>query len=68
MTPDTKRPARARTPLTGLLWTILMQPYRQHKDGAAWLPANLTLATLGTLDVEMAELARRSGVSSWLFT
>ena len=55
-------------PLDTGLWTNLMQPYRQHKDGAAWLPTNLTLATLGTLDVEMAELARRSGVSSWLFT
>lgn len=55
-------------PLDGGLWTTLMQPYRQEKNGAPWIPANLTLATLSTLDVDMAELARRSGVSSWLFT
>ena len=35
--------------------------------GAPWLPENLSLATLGALDAEMADLARRSGVSSWLF-
>lgn len=55
-------------PLDPMTWATMMLPYREHKNGAHWLPVNLTLATLGTLDVDMAELARRSGVSSWLFT
>ncbi len=54
-------------PLDTVLWTTLMQPYRQQMHGAPWLPQNLTLATLATLDADMADLARRSGVSSWLF-
>lgn len=54
-------------PLDPVAWTTLMQPYRQQKDGAPWLPENLSLATLGALDADMADLARRSGVSSWLF-
>ncbi len=55
-------------PLDVMLWATLMQPYRQQKDNAPWLPVSLTLASLATLDVDMAELARRAGVSSWLFT
>lgn len=54
-------------PLDTAVWATLMQPYRQQMNGAAWLPQNLTLATLATLDADMADLARRSGVSSWLF-
>jgi hypothetical protein len=54
-------------PLDTIAWTTLMQPYRQQKNGAPWLAENLTLATLGMLDADMADLARRSGVSSWLF-
>ena len=49
-------------------WTTLMQPYRDHKDGAPWLPPAMTLAAFATLDSDMADLARRAGVSSWLFT
>ena len=45
-----------------------MQPYRAAKDGAQWLPQALTLAALGTLDSDMTDLARRAGISSWLFT
>ena len=55
-------------PLDVAAWTTLMQPYRQQKAGAPWLPHGLTLTTLNTLDVDMADLARRAGVSSWLFT
>ena len=54
--------------LDGETWAAFMQPYRLHRQGAPWLPVNLTLAALGTLDSDMTELARRSGVSSWLFT
>jgi hypothetical protein len=55
-------------PLDPASWTTLMQPYRAQRNGAPWLPQTLTLATLATLDLDMAELARRAGVSSWLFT
>ena len=55
-------------PLDPAAWTALMQPYRDSKCGAPWLPVNLTLASLAAIDADMAELARRSGVSSWLFT
>ena len=45
-----------------------MAPYRATHGGAPWLTANLTLASLGAMDNDMAELARRTSVSSWLFT
>ncbi len=54
-------------PLDGPTWDALMQPYRQHKEGAPWLPEQLTLASLSQVDSDMAELARRAGVASWLF-
>jgi hypothetical protein len=49
-------------------WTRLMEPYRAKKGGAQWLPAELNHATLADLDADLADLARRAGVSSWLFT
>lgn len=55
-------------PLDAAAWTTLMQPYRHQKNGAPWLPQTLTLAALAALDGDMADLARRAGVSSWLFT
>ncbi len=55
-------------PLDAMLWATLMLPYREQKGGAPWMPHNLNLASLGTLDADMADLARRTGVSSWLFT
>jgi hypothetical protein len=57
-------PARA---LDAALWEALLQPYRQQKGGAPWLPAHLTPAVLAQIDSDMAELARRAGVASWLF-
>jgi hypothetical protein len=57
-------PARS---LDGPLWDTLMQPYRQHKRGAPWLPPQLTLASLAQIDSDMTDLARRAGVASWLF-
>jgi hypothetical protein len=55
-------------PLDPGTWVTLMEPYRQHKRGAPWLPPTLTLATLAALDQDMSDLARRCGISSWLFT
>lgn len=55
-------------PLDGNTWESLMLPYRLAKRGAPWVPEAATLATFAELDSGMAELARRGGVSSWLFT
>lgn len=49
-------------------WRQLMAPYRKTADGAAWLPEVATQAVFDSLNAEMADLARRGGVSSWLFT
>ena len=57
-----ERPLKAET------WDDLMAPYRQQKGGTPWLPAQATLASFNGLDVDLADLARRGGVSSWLFT
>ena len=63
--PPLSIPAR---PLDAAGWAQLMHPYRTAKGGAPWLPDPLTLAGLATIDADMADLARRGGVSSWLFT
>ncbi|MFN3623809.1 MAG: hypothetical protein ACK4TP_07070 [Hyphomicrobium sp.] len=49
-------------------WRQLIAPYRKTADGAPWLPQNATQAVFDSLNAEMADLARRGGVSSWLFT
>lgn len=64
-TPPLSVPER---PLTAAAWTSLLQPYRAAKTGARWLPAKPTLEAFSMLDTNMADLARRGGVSSWLFT
>ncbi len=59
--------APERTPNAGL-WRQLLAPYRQRKGGAPWLPEVLTPTTMTGLDGDLTDLARRCGVSSWLFT
>lgn len=54
--------------LDGQAWESLMMPYRLAKRGAPWVPESASLATFAELDSAMADLARRGGVSSWLFT
>jgi hypothetical protein len=49
-------------------WTQLMAPYRRRVGGAPWLPETATQAVFDGFNAEMADLARRGGVSSWLFT
>lgn len=49
-------------------WGQLMAPYRKRTGGAPWLPEAATQTVFDELNAEMSELARRGGVSSWLFT
>lgn len=49
-------------------WQQLMLPYRRVKTGATWVPAATSSSTFAALDADMADLARRGGVTSWLFT
>jgi hypothetical protein len=55
-------------PLDAGIWHDLMQPYRDAKGGAPWLTDAATHGAFAMLDADMAELARRGGVTSWLFT
>ncbi len=64
-TPPVATPDRA---LDTALWQTLMLPYRTQQRGAVWLPETATSATFAGLDQGIADLARRGGVSSWLFT
>lgn len=50
------------------VWQQLMQPYRVHARGAPWLPEHVSAPIMAGLDLDMADLARRAGVTSWLFT
>jgi len=49
-------------------WRQLLATYRQAKDGAPWLPEAMTSSQFSSIDSDMAELARKGGVTSWLFT
>jgi hypothetical protein len=49
-------------------WAQLMAPYRRRTGGAPWLPQTASHAIFDGFNAEMADLARRGGVSSWLFT
>jgi hypothetical protein len=55
-------------PLNAQVWDELMAPYRQRKNGAPWLPVIPTHVAFSRLDADMTDLARRAGVTSWLFT
>jgi hypothetical protein len=55
-------------PLDDDTWQALMAPYRHARNGAPWLAPSATLTAFADLDADLAELARRGGVSSWLFT
>jgi hypothetical protein len=50
------------------VWQELMLPYRIARRGAPWLPETLTTSAFVHLEGNLSELARRGGVSSWLFT
>jgi hypothetical protein len=68
--------AIARIPPTGLAtrsldrskWIELMQPLWQAQGARVALPRVLTAGAFDRLEIELAELARRGRISSWLFT
>ena len=55
-------------PLDGALWQTMVLPYRLAQRGAPWLPDVITAPGFSALDQGIADLARRGGVTSWLFT
>ncbi len=51
-----------------IAWTKLLRPYRDAKDGAPWFDRDASHLMFAGFDADLADLARRGGVSSWLFT
>ena len=49
-------------------WTQLMGPYRRRTGAAPWLATSASQAVFDAFNAQMSDLARRGGVSSWLFT
>ena len=68
--------ALKRLPVLGLnerpfdqaAWRTLLQPYREARAGAPWFDRDASHLMFAGFDAELADLARRGGVSSWLFT
>ena len=56
------------TPCDDIQWHKLMAHYRKSRAGAPWLPSSPCPDLFDMLDSGIAELARRTGVRSWLFT
>lgn len=68
---DLKRPsngAQTERPFDQAAWTALMAAYRAHKGGASWIPERASKDSFSTIDSGIGELARRAGITSWLFT
>ncbi len=66
-----RRPPAIRTAAQSMhaaTWESLMAGYRARKRGAPWIPLVANPATFARIDEDMADLARRAGISSWLFT
>ena len=55
-------------PLDEEAWSQLMAPYRRRANSAPWLAETAAHSVFDGFNSEMADLARRGGVSSWLFT
>lgn len=49
-------------------WQRIMSPYRDAVGAADWFDTTASNLMFCAYDAEMADLARRGGVSSWLFT
>jgi hypothetical protein len=68
---DLRRPsalAAPERPLCAETWESLMHPYRLRKRGAPWIPQSPSKAAFSVLESDIADLARRGGITSWLFT
>jgi hypothetical protein len=68
---DLKRPPAHTPPSRGLdaaAWEDLMSAYRGRKRGAPWIPPVASSETFAVLEADIADLARRGGITSWLFT
>lgn len=55
-------------PLDAEVWTHLLATYRSQKGGAPWLPETASKDTFQFIENGIGELARRAGITSWLFT
>lgn len=55
-------------PLDTDTWTALLAPYRKASNGASWIPNLASKDTFLLIENGIAELARRAGITSWLFT
>lgn len=49
-------------------WGQLMAAYRAQKAGAAWIPEHASKESFSHIESGIGELARRAGITSWLFT
>lgn len=49
-------------------WAALTADYRLQKHGAPWLPDVASKESFASMEGGIAELARRAGITSWLFT
>lgn len=68
---DLKRPSNGMQtdrPFDAAAWTALMAAYRARKDGAPWIPERASKESFSIIDSGIGELARRAGITSWLFT
>jgi hypothetical protein len=68
---DLKRPPAHMPPSRGLdaaAWECVMGSYRTKKRGAAWIPLIASNETFAVIEADIADLARRGGITSWLFT
>ena len=68
--------ALKRLPATGMserifdqgAWSSLLKPYRDARASAPWFHTEASHLMFAGFDADLADLARRGGVSSWLFT
>lgn len=60
--------AAAERPWDQPCWWSMLAPYRNTHGGSPWFDPVASHLSFAALDSELCDLARRGGVSSWLFT
>ncbi|MEO1207379.1 MAG: hypothetical protein AAFV45_13725 [Pseudomonadota bacterium] len=55
-------------PFNNRLWNEMFEPYREATGGAPWITRKTDQAAFLHMDASLADLAKRGGVTSWLFT